>query len=73
MAGEVKMKNEKYADVADALMNVLMSPNESDRNFEAANVVDALFFVGRQIRLLAIVTRPDLFDAKGDFIGEKID
>lgn len=65
------MLNGKHSVIADALMNALVSPNESDRNLEAANIVDALFFVGRQIRVLAMCTRPELFDAKGDFHPEK--
>jgi hypothetical protein len=65
------MAQTKYSDIADAIRNTLISPNECDRNLESANVVDALFFVGRQIRLLAICTRPELFDEKGDFHPDK--
>lgn len=36
-----------------ALAHVFISPNESDRNFEAANVVDALFAIARAIEHLA--------------------
>ncbi|MDP9364208.1 MAG: hypothetical protein M3Q10_08280 [Chloroflexota bacterium] len=39
--------------VAEALVNTLVSPNESDRNMEAANVVDGLFAVARAIDHLA--------------------
>jgi hypothetical protein len=67
----MKEKNIRYSDMADAIMNTLQSPNELDRNLEAANVVDALYFVGRQIRLLAITAHPELFDAEGNFIGQK--
>lgn len=36
--------------IAGALTGTLISPNESDSNLEPANVVDALYFVGRSIR-----------------------
>lgn len=39
--------------INEALYNTLTSPNESDRNFEAANVVDGLFAIARSIRSLA--------------------
>jgi uncharacterized protein Yka (UPF0111/DUF47 family) len=35
--------------IADALRNVLISPNECDSNLEAANVVDAIANAGRDI------------------------
>lgn len=40
-------------DVANALREVFISPNESDRNFESANVVDGLFAISRSIRRVA--------------------
>jgi hypothetical protein len=46
-------KDEKA--IATAIQNVLVSPNEWDRNGEAANLVDALFFIGRAIHRLADV------------------
>ncbi len=38
---------------AKALYDTLISPNESDSNLEAANVVDGLFFIGRALFRLA--------------------
>jgi hypothetical protein len=38
------MKNE----IADALLNTLISPNEADRNMEPANVVDAICRLSRE-------------------------
>jgi hypothetical protein len=35
--------------VAEAILTVLVSPNESDSNLEAANVVDALFALARAV------------------------
>lgn len=40
-------------ETAEALYETLISPNESDSNLEAANVVDGLFFIGRAIARLA--------------------
>jgi hypothetical protein len=40
--------------VAKAIHANFTSPNECDANFENANIVDALFFIGRAIRLLGI-------------------
>lgn len=37
-------------DTGDAIRAVLISPNECDTNLEPANVVDALFFVGRCLK-----------------------
>jgi hypothetical protein len=37
---------------AEAIRAVLISPNEADRNLEPANVVDALFFIGRALHSL---------------------
>jgi hypothetical protein len=39
--------------IAEALHDTLISPNESDSNLEAANVVDGLFFIGRALIRLA--------------------
>jgi hypothetical protein len=39
--------------IAEALHATLISPNESDRNGEAANVVDALAAIARAIHRLA--------------------
>lgn len=35
--------------IAQAIENTLISPNESDQNLEAANVVDGLFALSRAI------------------------
>lgn len=48
--------------IATALYDTLISPNESDSNLEAANVVDGLFFIGRALFRLAKAVealRPD--------------
>ena len=37
-------------DIAQALQNVFISPNELDSNLEAANVVDGLYAISRSIR-----------------------
>lgn len=39
--------------IARAILNVLISPNVSDSNFEPANVVDALQGIGELIRSAA--------------------
>ena len=39
--------------LAKAILDTLISPNESDRNMEAANVVDGLFAIARAIHRLA--------------------
>ena len=39
--------------LAEAIRSTLISPNESDQNFEAANVVDGLFAIARAIDGLA--------------------
>lgn len=39
--------------LADAVISVLESPNELDRNGETANVVDGLFAIARAINRLA--------------------
>lgn len=40
-------------EIARALLETLISPNEHDSNFEPANVVDALFAIARAIEHLA--------------------
>lgn len=45
-------------DVASAIRATLESPNEQDRNFEAANVVDALFAIARSNRRIANTILP---------------
>lgn len=40
-------------DIGTALSDCLMSPNESDRNLEPANVVDGLFAIARAVDRLA--------------------
>lgn len=40
-------------EVAQALYNTLISPNESDSNFESANVVDGLFAIARGLHHIA--------------------
>jgi len=37
-------------EIRKALVECLISPNECDSNFETANVVDGLFYVGRAIQ-----------------------
>ena len=43
--------------MAQAIRATLESPNESDSNFENANVVDGLFAISRSIRHLAAAIR----------------
>jgi hypothetical protein len=50
------MKPEPEA-VAKAILATLISPNESDRNLEAANVVDGLFAIARALHDLADAVR----------------
>lgn len=40
-------------EIARSLRDVFISPNEADSNFEPANVVDGLYFIGRAIKQLA--------------------
>lgn len=47
----------KSSDVAKAIEATLVSPNESDANGEAANVVDGLFAIARAIHDLADAMR----------------
>lgn len=37
------------ADVGTAIRDTLISPNESDRNMEPANVVDGLYAIARAV------------------------
>ena len=47
--------------LAKAILDTLISPNEADRNMEAANVVDGLFAIARAIhRLAQAVEQADL-------------
>ncbi len=39
--------------IADAVLATLISPNESDRNGESANVVDGLFAIARGLHAIA--------------------
>lgn len=41
-------------ETAKALRATLISPNESDSNFEAANVVDGLFAIARALTRIAV-------------------
>ena len=41
--------NDQTSKIASALYGVLESPNESDSNMEAANVVDGLFAIARSL------------------------
>lgn len=43
--------------LADAVYDAFISPNESDRNMEPANVVDGLFAIARSIAHLANAIR----------------
>jgi hypothetical protein len=45
--------NDQTSKIASALYGVLESPNESDRNMEAANVVDGLFAIARALDSVA--------------------
>lgn len=54
----VRAKHDVPEDaISIALRDVLVSPNETDSNFEAANVVDALFAISRAINGLAEAVR----------------
>lgn len=39
--------------IAESIRDVGISPNEADTNGEPANLVDGLFFMGRQLRRIA--------------------
>jgi len=41
-------------ETARVLSETLISPNESDRNGEAANVVDGLFAISRALNRIAV-------------------
>jgi hypothetical protein len=41
------------ADIARAIADTLISPNETDANLEAANVVDGLFAIARSLSAAA--------------------
>lgn len=43
----------KAIELNHVLERVFVSPNEADRNFEPANVVDGLFAIARAIERLA--------------------
>jgi hypothetical protein len=43
--------------IAEAIKATLISPNESDSNFEAANVVDGLYAIARGLYDLADAVR----------------
>lgn len=47
------MPNPARTDAGNAIRATLISPNESDANLEAANVVDGLFAIARAIDRLA--------------------
>lgn len=51
----MSMSDKKSSEhtTAKALYETLISPNESDSNFEPANVVDGLFAIARAINRLA--------------------
>jgi len=54
------MTNEQtITAIRHALEYCFVSPNEVDRNFEAANIVDGLFAISRSIRCLAEVLNHD--------------
>jgi hypothetical protein len=44
----IREGNSKH-DIARAMRDTLISPNEADRNFEPANVVDALAAISRSL------------------------
>ena len=56
-------KKQTDTTVAHALRSTLISPNESDINYEAANVVDGLFAVSRSVRGVALAIFPDALPA----------
>lgn len=43
--------------LAEAIRGVFVSPNESDRNFEDANVVDGLFAIARALDRIAVAVK----------------
>ena len=48
-------------DIANVLQAVFVSPNETDSNWEDANVVDGLFAIARSIQRLASVVEGQEF------------
>ena len=50
------MENKDTAAISEALRAALISPNESDSNGEAANIVDGLFAIVRAIEVLGAAT-----------------
>lgn len=48
----------KPDEVADAIYSALISPNEMDRNFESANVVDGMFAIARALDRVASALAP---------------
>lgn len=48
----VPRRNPEF-EIADAIRATLESPNETDRNGEAANVVDGLYYIGWALNKLA--------------------
>ncbi len=47
------MKLTESGLIAEAVLATLISPNESDRNGESANVVDGLFAIARGLQAIA--------------------
>ena len=64
----------KKIDLAESIVRTLESPNECDSNLEAANVVDALYFVGRAMNRIAKTIEPvtivPIASKKGDFASQ---
>ena len=57
------MKQVGNGSTASAIRETLVSPNECDRNLEAANVVDGLFAIARALDHVA-VTIAESFQSK---------
>jgi hypothetical protein len=55
---------DRESAIAKALVATLISPNESDSNWEAANAVDGLYAVARAIQALAAAVRDTSASAK---------
>ena len=51
-------------EIAQAIRSTLISPNEADRNSEAANVVDALFAIARAGHDIAAALREQAANEK---------
>lgn len=51
------MTSHEKASLVEAIYDNFTSPNESDSNWESANVVDGLFAIARSIERLAMATR----------------